>query len=103
MESPSDLHDPSFTIQYTPRWFTEILQNGVHALSEAAKYSIPTLFLYGQQDPLIDQSLIQKFFDCITSKDKEYVMFPDGRHRPLHEHHKDQAVNSIFQWVSTRL
>jgi lysophospholipase len=97
------LHDPSFTIQYTPRWFTEFLLNGFAALSEAAKFQFPTLCLSGQQDPLIDPGLIQQFFDSITTRDKAYVKFADGRHRPLHEHYKDQAVNNIFQWLYTRL
>ncbi len=103
-DRPSEiLADPLSTIQYTPRWLTEFFQNGIHALSEATKFHFPTLCLYGQQDPLVDPCLIQQFLESITTKDKGYVMFSDGRHRPLHEEQRNQAINNIFQWLIPRL
>ncbi|WP_019120390.1 alpha/beta fold hydrolase [Brevibacillus massiliensis] len=100
--SSESLHDPLFTIQYTPRWFAEMLQNGVRALSETAKYSLPTLVLYGGQDPLINQRLLENFFLAIPHEDKKSIMFSDGGHRPLHEHHQEEVVHNIFDWVTVR-
>lgn len=100
--SSESLHDPLFTIQYTPRWFAEMLQSGVRALSEVAKYNLPTLILYGQQDTLINQRLLENFFHSIPNDDKGYVMFSDGGHRPLHEHHHEEAVTNIFEWITVR-
>lgn len=104
LDDPSDnSRDPLFTTQYTPRWFDELLQNGGHALSQAAKCNVPLLCLCGQHDPLIDLGAVQRFFQSISSDDKVQVVFSEGRHRPLQEHYRNVAINNIFQWITTRL
>jgi alpha-beta hydrolase superfamily lysophospholipase len=104
LADPSDIdRDPLFTTQYTPRWFHEFLQNGARALSEAAKCSSPLLCLCGQLDPLTDLRVVEKFFQSAGSADRAYVVFSEGRHRPLHEHYREEALRNIFQWITTRL
>lgn len=103
-DRPSEiLNDPWSTIRYTPRWLTEFIASGNHALSEAPKFCYPTLCLYGEKDTMIDPSLIQQFIDSITTHDKAYIAFPEGRHRPLHEQDRNLAVNNMFQWLDSRL
>ncbi|MBO8163418.1 MAG: alpha/beta hydrolase [Brevibacillus sp.] len=99
----NDLRDPLFTTQYTPRWFSELLRNGAHALSQAAKCSLPTLCLCGQHDPLIDLEAIEHFFQSIATDDKAYLVFPGVRHRPLHEPCREEAVRKLFEWMTARL
>jgi alpha-beta hydrolase superfamily lysophospholipase len=104
LANPSnDLRDPLLTTQYTPRWFSELLRNGAHALSQAAKCSFPTLCLCGQHDPLIDLRAIEQFFQSIATDDKTYLVFPEGRHRPLYESCRDEAVRNMFEWMTVRL
>ncbi|MEJ8544995.1 alpha/beta hydrolase [Brevibacillus borstelensis] len=104
LSNPSDdKRDPLFTTQYTPRWFNEFLHNGAHAISEAAKCASPTLCLCGQNDPLTHLGMVENFFQSIANNDKTYIVFPEGRHRPLYESCRDEAVNNIFQWIAARL
>lgn len=86
-----------------PRWLTEFLVSGIHDLSDCSKFCYATLCLYGKMDTMVVPSLIQQFIDSITSQEKAYIAFPDGRHRPLHEDDKNLAVNNMFQWLDTRL
>jgi lysophospholipase len=97
------LKDPFSTFEYTPRWLTELLNNGIHALSEAPKFRFPILCLYDKQDPIIHSGSIQRFLDSITIQDKKYVMFANGLHRPWHEHHSHQALDNVITWLNTRL
>jgi alpha-beta hydrolase superfamily lysophospholipase len=104
LDDPSDTSfDPLFTTQYTPRWFSELLQNGEHALSQAVKCNVPLLCLCGQHDPLIDLGAVQRFFQSISSEDKVHVVFSEGRHRPLQEHCRNEALDNVFQWITARL
>jgi lysophospholipase len=101
--TPDMLFDPLCPNVYTSRWLSELLLNGAKAISEAAKFTAPTLCLYDQHDPLIDARLIRQFFDAISSQDKTSVLFSEGRHKHLHEFNCERAVNAILQWMNTRL
>lgn len=97
------LHDPLNTIRYTPRWFTELLHNGARALSEANRFLFPALCLYDMHDPIVDTGFIAEFLETINSKDKAIVVFDERDHRPLHGHHRDQALEHVFGWLCPRL
>ncbi|WP_418888914.1 serine aminopeptidase domain-containing protein [Paenibacillus apiarius] len=97
------LSNPSATIQYTPRWITELLRHEARAFTEVNQFHVPTLCLYGLHDSVADSDYIEQFMKAIPSSDKQSVLFADGGHCPLNEHRKDEAVESIFQWLSSRL
>lgn len=97
------LNNPLSTIQYSPRWVSELLRNEVKALTEVNKYNVPTLCLYGLNDSVADSKHIEQFYEAIPSTDKASVFFSDGGHCPLYEHHKEEALEHIFEWVCSRL
>lgn len=97
------LKDPFHTTEYTPRWLSELLQSGIHASMEAAKFHFPTLCLYDQQDPIVHPDSIRQFIDSITIQDKNYIIFSEGNHRPWHGPHSQQAMESVMTWMNTRL
>lgn len=97
------LSDPSTTIQYTPRWITELLRHEARALTEVNQFHIPTLCLYGLRDSVADSKHIELFMKAIPATDKHSIFFEDGGHCPLNEHRKDETIECIFQWLGSRL
>lgn len=97
------LKDPLSTIEYTPRWLTELINNGIHALSEAARFRFPTLCFYDRKDPIIHPDAVRRFLDSLTVPDKKYVAFNEGRHRPWHQGYSEQAVDNFMNWLHSRL
>ncbi|SFB22132.1 Lysophospholipase, alpha-beta hydrolase superfamily [Lentibacillus halodurans] len=95
--------DPFYTFEYTPRWFTELLHNGIHALSDASRFSFPLLCFYDQEDPIVHPGSVQRFLDTVSVQDKKYILFAEGQHRPWNAPHCDQALNDVFTWLNTRL
>ncbi len=99
-EWTSKTRDPLATIQYTPRWFTELLNNGTKALSEVNQFHFPILCLYDRYDPIVNSERIEQFIGSIASADKECSVFANGNHHFLHD---GEVLRHIFQWIYTRL
>ncbi|KXG44169.1 lysophospholipase [Tepidibacillus infernus] len=93
------LNDPLANKLYTPRWLTELLHHGNHAMVKVANITQPTFCLCGKKDPIIDPKMIKSFVDAIPLQDKAYAEIIDGGHCPLYEPYQDQAINLIFRWV----
>ncbi len=102
-ESNTLLKDPFVTFEYTPRWLTELLRNGIHALAEASTFRFPILCIYDQKDPIIHPGSVHRFLNSITIEDKKHVMYTEGLHRPWHANHKQQALNNVMTWLNTRI
>lgn len=93
------LNDPLSTIQYTPRWFAELLINGTKALSEAGKFHFPLLCLYDRLDPVVNSDRIEQFIQGIVSKDITCAVFAEGNHILLRN---EVLLHQMFQWLSAR-
>ncbi|WP_156288600.1 alpha/beta hydrolase [Oceanobacillus salinisoli] len=103
-EPGSDIvKDPFHTTQYTPRWLTELIQNGIHATMEASKFQVPLLCLYDKEDPIIHPNSIKQFLDSVTIPEKDHVIFSEGHHHPWHAPHQQQALDSMITWLNTRI
>ncbi|WP_163538845.1 alpha/beta hydrolase [Gracilibacillus sp. YIM 98692] len=96
-------NDPFITSEYTPRWLTELLQNGMHAISEAPQFQCPVLCFYDQRDPIVHPNAVQRFINAISITDKKYISFAEGFHRPWNAHHMDLALERFIAWVIKRL
>ncbi|CAM3926927.1 lysophospholipase [Paenibacillus alkaliterrae] len=94
------LEDPFATIQYTPRWFAELLQNGTKALSESNKFHFPTLCFYDRLDPVVNSDLIEQFIQRIISEDKTCTVYSEGNHILLRD---GKVLQQMFQWLSAKL
>ncbi|WP_194842160.1 alpha/beta hydrolase [Gracilibacillus salitolerans] len=95
--------DPLMTSQYTPRWLSELIQNGVDAIADAALFQFPVLCVYDQKDPIVHPRFIQDFFHSVSIPDKHFVTFNDGFHHPLRAHYRDLALDNVMQWINKRL
>nr|WP_144928876.1 alpha/beta hydrolase [Paenibacillus bovis] len=97
------IQDPLFTLQYTPRWLMELIQNGISALLETPKFRFPFLCLYDQQDPIIHPDSISSFLNSVSTEDKKFVMFEEGLHRHWNINQCDNALENVLTWINPRL
>ncbi|GAE92004.1 lysophospholipase [Gracilibacillus boraciitolerans JCM 21714] len=95
--------DPLITAQYTARWLTELMRNGIQALSEAYRFSFPLFCVYDHKDPIVHPPSIQLFLDSIAIDDKNLLSFNDGFHHPWHAHYRDKAIDHLMVWLHQRI
>ncbi|UOQ85132.1 alpha/beta hydrolase [Gracilibacillus salinarum] len=94
--------DPLMNTEYTPRWLSELVHNGLHAISDAGLIRFPVLCIYDQHDPIVHPNVIQHFFNSITIKDKQFVRFHEGIHHPFIVHTQEVAVKNAMEWIHHR-
>ncbi|WP_199615924.1 alpha/beta fold hydrolase [Paenibacillus alkalitolerans] len=94
------LIDPLTTVHYTPRWFSELINNGTKALSEVNRFRCPILCLYDRYDRIVNSNAIEQFFASIASDEKNCFVLTKGNHQFLND---GEVLRYIFQWLNTRL
>ncbi len=92
--------DPHFTFHYTPRWLKELLQNGSLALVNAVRYSLPTLCIYFEEDPLIDAALIRQFYEAIATEKKLCIALPERSHNLWVHPERPKIIQNMLQWMT---
>lgn len=65
----------------------------------AKDWTVPTLVLHGNVDAYCDWKASEKFVDSITSTDKEFGVYEEGRHEILHDLEGDAVLKRIMDWV----
>ncbi|WP_199622272.1 alpha/beta fold hydrolase, partial [Paenibacillus alkalitolerans] len=94
------LEDPLSTDRYTPRWFTELLNNGTEALTEVGRFRSPILCLYDRYDSVVNSNLIEQFIENIASNEKDCFVLTEGNHHILQD---GEVLRYLFRWLDTRL
>ncbi|PTX64974.1 lysophospholipase [Melghirimyces profundicolus] len=96
----SKLRDPLTPLTYSFRWIQEFLIQTGEAMRSVAKVMVPTLCLCGKEDRLIPAEIVRSFFDSLTVKEKEWLLFPDLGHRLLHFEQPASAINALLDWMN---
>lgn len=68
-----------------------------------SKIVVPTLILHGEKDPLVNPECSQIIYSNISSKDKEMKLLDHLYHEILNEPEKDEVLNTIGNWLDTRI
>ncbi len=66
------------------------------------QYDCPVLILHGEGDKIVDPSCSEKFYDLITSKDKDLKTYPELYHEILNSEEKETVINDILDWLEER-
>lgn len=91
--------DPLSSVQYSARWVTELLLNGYQALTKVFDFRIPSLFICGFDDPLIDPFVVHDFYSHLPGKDKNYLLFHNIGHQLLHGPDKEPIYQHVVDWI----
>jgi alpha-beta hydrolase superfamily lysophospholipase len=82
------------------RLFNEIYNNGLLAIENAAKISIPLLVAHGDADEITSCSASKEFINNSTATGK---WWPGLRHETHNEHNKEEVISFYIEWVKNNL
>ena len=85
-----------FTISFLAR-FHDLMQA---ARQSAARIDVPTLMLSAGRDVFIRPEQSRAFFDCLATREKEYVFYPDSHHLLWHDVNTDDVLARIERWIT---
>lgn len=63
----------------------------------------PTLIQHGDADTWAPISGSTSFFDAITTQDKQFIRYPDGRHNLLCDSEQARVYADILTWLQKRI
>lgn len=101
-------HDPFIVEQYendplnlstaTVRWFTETKAAHKRLRAEASKITAPFLFLVSGPDEVVDAQAAEEVYHALSSREREFELFPDKKHEVLNEEGWPDLVHRILAW-----
>ncbi|MCB0685455.1 MAG: lysophospholipase [Saprospiraceae bacterium] len=68
-----------------------------------SEFKWPVLILHGTHDRLTDPAGSKKFYDDIDSRDKTLQLYEGAFHELLNEPEKDQVMEGIRIWITSRI
>ena len=77
---------------------TQVLSQGRWAMDHARDLDVPTLVLFGQEDPLIDRQACKNLAIRI-GEGAEVRTWPQMRHDLFRESRRDQVLDAIADWI----
>ncbi len=95
--------DPLVVHHATARWYTETVGTHSVAIEGASGMNLPLLVMHGGDDGLADLEATERFAKRIASEDKEFKVWPGGRHELLNEVEKLEVREHILGWLEARL
>lgn len=85
-------------------FYVEFLIRGVESLNHGIKdYKYPCLLTHGEMDRVVPCKNSQRFYENISSIDKEIKIYDNLYHEILNEREKDQILEDMVQWLNQRI
>jgi acylglycerol lipase len=72
-------------------------------LNRAAEFNLPVLFQHGSEDRLCAPAAAREFYEKISSKDKQFIMYDGLYHEIYNEFEKQQILETAAVWIEKRL
>ncbi|KAH7092443.1 putative Acylglycerol lipase [Paraphoma chrysanthemicola] len=66
-------------------------------------WKVPTLLLHGDADTYCDWKASKKFMEGITSTDKTFGIYEEGRHELLHDLEGDAVLQRMMDWIASHI
>jgi alpha-beta hydrolase superfamily lysophospholipase len=95
--------DPLVHNQSSVRWGMEFLATIDRVKSRAAEVKLPILMLHGGDDPIVSPNGSRRFFEQISSPDKELKVYPERFHEPHNDIGREQVLSDMQQWLDRHL
>jgi alpha-beta hydrolase superfamily lysophospholipase len=95
-------HDPLYGRKTTPRWFDEASRAQEEVMARAAEFRAPLLVLAAGADTIADAAASRRFVETVSSKDKQFLLYPGFRHEIFNEVERDRPVADAVAWLSAR-
>ncbi|MFN3761265.1 MAG: lysophospholipase [Algoriphagus aquaeductus] len=102
-EVHSYLSDPlNYTQAIPARTAHEVYQMMQMIQAEAVSFELPVLLLHGTDDGLTNPKGSELFVQKVQSEDKNLRLFPGGYHELIHDHDREELIQTVVDWVKER-
>jgi alpha-beta hydrolase superfamily lysophospholipase len=91
-------NDPLLHGKISPHLLTEILNNGLAALSQADKLKLPLLLIHGTADSVTSAPASQEFYKAVSG-DKTLKLYEGMFHETQNEPGKEQVFADMAAWL----
>jgi len=82
---------------------SEINKSIQYNQEKADQFKYPVLLMHGELDGMADYRGTEKFFNRISSGDKELKLHKNLFHELLNEYEKEEIINLIVSWILERV
>lgn len=80
------------------------LRDGVKWFEEAsASFSYPVLMMHGEKDAIVSVEDTYRFFNEVTSTDKQMKIYGGLFHEILNEYCRDEVISDVIRWMTARM
>ena len=97
------LSDPLVHHEATARFYTETLRSMEEVRRNIAHFRLPTLFLQGENDHLIDPEVTVQVFNEIQYADKTLKLYTGSLHEVFNDLDKELVINDLCRWIRQHL
>ncbi len=98
------INDPLvYTGKTTARLGSELIKSMRHITAEAARITLPILFLQGGADKLVEPEGAQMLYDTVGSADKTIKNYDGLYHEVFNEPEHDQVLGDLEAWLENHL
>ncbi len=97
------VNDPMVYTTVTVRFGREFFVAMDDLSARAADFRLPALFLHGGADGICDPVAAKDFYERVSSKDKQFVMFDGMYHEIFNDQEKELPLGAALKWIGERL
>ena len=96
-------NDPLNCSKVTARWFVELGKARINLILQSKNFDSPCLILQAGGDVVVDEQSVQKFYEEVSSQDKEFVLYNEFYHEILNDPERERVIDKIGSWISERV
>jgi alpha-beta hydrolase superfamily lysophospholipase len=94
--------DPLVNRKISARWFAEVTRAMEEVKLMASNITAPVLVMQGTKDQIVNPDASKKFFEQISSSDKELEIYEGFYHELFNEPEKSQVFARVTKWLNHR-
>lgn len=95
--------DPLVHPKASTRFGTELMNAADYVREHPEAFDAPALVFHGQDDPINDVKLAERFFEGMASKDKTLKIYTGMLHECHNELGYETVVGDMVNWIAARL
>jgi alpha-beta hydrolase superfamily lysophospholipase len=95
--------DPRVNQTATVRWFTEALAAQERVIGACQHLGVPSFFMQGTDDVVVDPEATRRVFDRVTHPDKQWRSYPGLYHEIFNEPSGPSLLADLESWMREHL
>ncbi len=97
LQDPYNMTDYTFGLCYA-------INNGIAWFKDTvSEFKYPVLMLHGEKDALVNVKDTYRFFDTVSSTDKQMKIYGNLFHEIFNEYCKDEVIGDVIAWIKNRI